>query len=64
MNEEGKKHTIINDMIFIFVIYYLTHLIPTHTHLNCVTRKGKSKKTERKTLFESRVKRRAANNVD
>lgn len=31
MNEEGKNHTIINDMIFIFVIYYLTHLIPTHT---------------------------------
>lgn len=31
MNEEGKKHTIINDMIFIFVIYYLTHLIPTQT---------------------------------
>lgn len=50
MNEEGKKHTIINDMIFIFVIYYLTHLIPTHT-LELRDQKRKIKENREKNTF-------------
>lgn len=53
MNEEGKKHTIINDMIFIFVIYYLTHL-NTYTHTWIAWPEKENQRKPREKHFLSR----------